>query len=59
MNNEDGEAASGSRSSEERPTLAAIVDSTVKLLLPQLSDNIERQVSQAVKAALEVTKSAG
>ena len=58
MNNEDGEAASGSGSSEERPTVAAIVDSTVKLLLPQLSDKIERQVSQAVKAALEATKSA-
>ena len=59
MSNEDGKAASGSGSSEERPTVAAIVDSTVKILLPQLSDKIEQQVSQAVKAALEAMKSAG
>ena len=59
MSNEDSKAAGGSGSSEERPTIAAIVDSTVKILLPQLSDNIEQQVSQAMKAALEATKSAG
>ena len=41
MSNEDGEAASASGSSKERPTIAAIVDSTVKILLPQLSNKIQ------------------
>ena len=59
MSNEDSEAAGGSGSSEETPTIAAVVDSTVKILLPQLSDKIEQQVSQAIKAALEATKQAG
>ena len=57
--NKDGKAAGGSGSGEERPTVAAVVDSTVKILLPKLSNKIEQQVLEAIKAALEAMKSAG
>ena len=40
-------------------SMAAIVDSTVKVLLPQLSDRIEQQVTQAIKTVLSATSTAG
>ena len=44
---------------EMPPSLETIIDSTMKVLLPQLSNKIEQQVSQAVKSALSATSSSG
>ena len=48
-----------SSAGETPPSLETIIDSTVKVLLPQLSSKIEQQVSQAIKSALSATSSSG
>ena len=48
-----------SSSSETPPSVATIVDSTVKVLPPQLTDKIEQQVSQAIKTAFAAISTAG
>ena len=60
MSNEEheGDLSGRGTSGETPPSVATIVDSTVKVLLPQLSEKIEQQVSQAVKAALASSSSA-
>jgi hypothetical protein len=59
MSREEGETGSGGDDGSGTPTAEAIVDSTVKILLPQLSEKIEQQVSRAIKAAMETTSMAG
>ena len=41
------------------PSVASIVDSTVRVLLPQLTEKIKHQVSQAIKTALAAISTAG
>ena len=52
-------SSSSSSSSETPPSVATIVDSTVKVLLPQLTDKIEQQVLQAIKTAFVAISMAG
>ena len=59
MSNDEGDSAGGSMTSVVMPTVETIIDSTIKVLLPQLSDKIEQQVSQAIKAALAAASSSG
>jgi hypothetical protein len=56
MSSEDGETGDGGGGT---PTAEAIMDSTVKILVSQLSEKIEQQVSRAIKAAMEATSMAG
>lgn len=55
MSSEESETGDGGGDSGGKP----IVDSTVKILLPQLSEKIEQQVTRAIKAAMEATSMAG
>jgi hypothetical protein len=55
MSSDEGKTGGNSSGT---PTAAAIMDSTMKILLPQLGEKIEQQVSQAIKAALEATSMA-
>ena len=41
------------------PSVASIVDSTIRVLLPQLTERIKHHVSQAIKTALALTSMAG
>ena len=50
---------SSSTDNTDQALLAAVVDSAVKALLPQLSSAIEQQVSQAVRAAVSLSGSTG
>ena len=53
----DNTGGSGS-SGTTPPSVASIVDSTVRVLLPQLTERIEQQVSQAIKTALAAISTA-
>ena len=48
-----------SSSSETSTAVATIVDSTITVLLPQLTETIEQQVARVVKATLTTSSTAG